>query len=91
MTIEEAIDYLSEGYCDVKPTDDKYMTELKHRHNDAYEIALEALENEFFNFDEVIKIEKKKSYNQALEDVLNVVEWDGYTLDIKERIEKLKK
>lgn len=32
-----------------------------------------------------------KIYNQALEDVLNVVEWDGYTLDIKERIEKLKK
>ena len=32
-----------------------------------------------------------KGYNQALEDALNVVEWDGYTLDIKERIEKLKK
>lgn len=33
----------------------------------------------------------KEIYNQALEDALNVVEWDGYTLDIKERIEKLKK
>lgn len=32
-----------------------------------------------------------KIYNQALEDALNVVEWDGYTLDIKERIEKLKR
>lgn len=31
------------------------------------------------------------AYNQALEDVLRVVEWDGYTLDIKERIEQLKK
>lgn len=31
------------------------------------------------------------AYNQALEDVLNVVEWDDHTLDIKERIEKLKK
>ena len=49
------------------------------------------MDNEFFNFDEVIEIEKKKSYNKALEDVLNVVEWDGYTLDIKEKIEKLKK
>lgn len=34
---------------------------------------------------------REKPYNQALEDVLNVVEWDGYTLDIKERIEQLKK
>lgn len=33
----------------------------------------------------------KEIYNQALEDVLNVVEWDGYTLDIKERIEQLKR
>lgn len=32
-----------------------------------------------------------RAYNQALEDVLNCVEWDGYTLDIKERIESLKK
>lgn len=30
-------------------------------------------------------------YNKALEDVLQVVEWDGYTLVIKERIEHLKK
>lgn len=30
-------------------------------------------------------------YNQAIDDVLNVVEWDGYTLDIKERILKLRK
>lgn len=35
--------------------------------------------------------EKRRIYNQALEDVLSVVEWDGYTLDIKERIEQLKK
>lgn len=34
---------------------------------------------------------EKQSYNQALEDALKVVEWDGYTLDIKERIERLKK
>lgn len=34
---------------------------------------------------------EKEAYNQALEDALNVVEWDGYTLDIKERIERLKK
>ena len=26
------------------------------------------MDNEFFNFDAVIEIEKKKSYNQALED-----------------------
>lgn len=33
----------------------------------------------------------REIYDKALEDVLNVVEWDGYTLDIKERIEQLKK
>ena len=33
----------------------------------------------------------RKAYNQALEDVLSVIQWDGYTLDIKERIEKLKR
>ena len=38
-----------------------------------------------------IRERERQSYNQALEDVLNVVEWDGYTLDIKERIEQLKK
>lgn len=38
-----------------------------------------------------VEVEKQKSYNQALEDALDVVEWDGYTLDIKERIERLKK
>lgn len=38
-----------------------------------------------------VRINEIKAYNQALEDVLNVVEWDGYTLDIKERIERLKK
>lgn len=27
------------------------------------------MDNEFFNFDAVVEIEKKKSYNQALEDV----------------------
>lgn len=30
-------------------------------------------------------------YNQAISDVLNCVEWDGYTLDIKKRIENLKR
>ena len=33
----------------------------------------------------------RKAYDQALEDVLSVIQWDGYTLDIKERIEKLKR
>lgn len=40
---------------------------------------------------ELIDKIKKDSYNQALEDALNVVEWDGYTLDIKKRIEQLKR
>lgn len=39
-------------------------------------------------FNEAIK---NKAYNQALEDALSVVEWDGYTLDIKNRIEQLKR
>lgn len=32
------------------------------------------MDNEFFNFDEVIEIEKKKSYNQALEDFVKKCE-----------------
>lgn len=39
-------------------------------------------------FNEAIK---NIAYNQALEDALKVVEWDGYTLDIKKRIEQLKR
>ena len=30
-------------------------------------------------------------YNKAIDDALSVVEWDGYTIDIKERIEQLKR
>ena len=33
---------------------------------------------------------KKVGYNKAIDDCLKIVEWDGYTLDIKHRIEKLK-
>ena len=33
----------------------------------------------------------KEQYNKALDDALSVVEWDGYTIDIKERIEQLKR
>ena len=33
----------------------------------------------------------QKAYNKAIDDALSVVEWDGYTIDIKERIEQLKK
>ena len=33
----------------------------------------------------------KEQYNKAIYDALSVVEWDGYTIDIKERIEQLKK
>lgn len=36
-------------------------------------------------------IEFVNGYNQALDDALNVVEWDGYTLDIKKKIEQLKR
>ena len=32
----------------------------------------------------------QKAYNKAIDDALSVVEWDGYTIDIKERIEQLK-
>lgn len=31
------------------------------------------MDNEFFNFDKVIEIEKKKSYNQALEDFASLL------------------
>ena len=33
----------------------------------------------------------KEQYNKAIDDALSVVEWDGYTIDIKERIEQLKR
>ena len=33
---------------------------------------------------------KKVGYNKAIDDCLKIVEWDGYMLDIKHRIEKLK-
>ena len=32
----------------------------------------------------------QKAYNKAIDNALSVVEWDGYTIDIKERIEQLK-
>ena len=35
--------------------------------------------------------EIKEAYNKAIDDVLSVVEYYGYTFDIKERIEQLKK
>ena len=46
------------------------------------------MDNKFFNFDAVVEIEKKKSYNQALEDLkFNLEEekktyaYNGYSLD----------
>ena len=33
---------------------------------------------------------KKIGYNKAIDDCLKIVEWDGYTLDIKRSIEQLK-
>ena len=52
------------------------------------------MDNEFFNFDSVIEIEKKKSYNQALEDfekcaiqqslyIETEEGWSGMTIDTK--------
>lgn len=31
------------------------------------------MDNEFFNFDVVVKIEKQKSYNKALDDMVNAI------------------
>ena len=39
---------------------------------------------------EALEKGKKIGYNKAIDDCLKIVEWDGYTLDIKHRIEKLK-
>lgn len=33
----------------------------------------------------------KEAYNKAIDDALSVVEWDGYTINIKERIGQLKR
>ncbi len=51
------------------------------------------------NADEMYKMLTKQGYlkehdakirQDAIDECLSVVEWDGYTFDIKERIEKLK-
>lgn len=42
------------------------------------------------SLNEALEKGKKVGYNKAIDDCLKIVEWDGYTLDIKHRIEKLK-
>lgn len=42
------------------------------------------------NLNEALEKGKKVGYNKAIDDCLKIVEWDGYTLDIKHRIEQLK-
>ena len=42
------------------------------------------------SLNEALEKGKKVGYSNALDDCLKIVEWDGYTLDIKHRIEKLK-
>ena len=42
------------------------------------------------NLNDALEKGKKVGYNKAIDDCLKIVEWDGYTLDIKHRIEKLK-
>lgn len=42
------------------------------------------------SLNDVLEKGKKVGYNKAIDDCLKIVEWDGYTLDIKHRIEKLK-
>lgn len=54
------------------------------------------MKNEFFNFDKVIEIEKKKSYNQALEDVQEIYnemqpQLATHVYEFGERIKTLKK
>lgn len=45
-------------------------------------------QNKFFNFDAVLEIEKKKSYNQALEDIRNLTFRDiTYTDSLNDRTE----
>ena len=41
------------------------------------------MKDEFFNFDAVVDIEKKKSYNQALEDVLKLIAILGIDWEVK--------
>ena len=42
------------------------------------------------NLNEALEKGKKIGYNKAIDDCLKIVEWDGYTLDIKRSIEQLK-
>lgn len=53
------------------------------------------MENEFFNFDKVIEIEKKKSYNQALEDFASALidgeQNEEFVYNIEKIVEILRK
>ena len=53
------------------------------------------MKDEFFNFDAVVDIEKKKSYNQALKDFANTLT-DGeqneeFVYNIEKIVERLRK
>ena len=57
---------------------------------EGYKSAIECYTKEYLlrrNLQDQIK----EQYNKAIDDALSVVEWDGYTIDIKERIEQLKR
>ena len=57
---------------------------------EGYKSAIECYTKEYLlrrNLQDQIK----EQYNKAIDDALSVVEWDGYTIDIKEQIEQLKR
>ena len=66
----------------------------KHEQRAEWFEELKALKNglniKCDNLNEALEKGKKIGYNKAIDDCLKIVEWDGYTLDIKHRIEKLK-
>lgn len=99
MTIDEAIQYMKRKYDRIEILNGK--TEEYHSQYDKEIIAwLEELKflrewkenimESLCKYDcNSIEEVAHNAYNKAINDALQVVEWDGYTLDIKTRIEQL--
>ena len=64
----------------------EWLEELKILREEKSEFQIIAKDIAEYNYE----MGMEKGYNKAIDDCLKIVEWDGYTLDIKRRIEQLK-
>lgn len=90
---------LSQLYCDDTEVIEEHLENYKkcaeyHKQITEWLTELKALRDglniKCDNLNEALEKGKKIGYNKAIDDCLKIVEWDGYTLDIKHRIEQLK-